>query len=223
MAYVRPVYPRGSGADRRPIGYEVRYRDADGVQRTRGGFRRKRDADAYAVEIESNRQQGVVIPHSFGGVPLGEVADAWLVSIHGRRKPKTVAGYEMLLNAHVRPAFGRRPVGSITYADADRFVRSLEEKGRRPGTVRNAYFVLKMVLDFAIKDGRIRVNPCAGVELPSPRSPEMLFLTAAEVRTLAAAIDQRRLERSEGTAGSVRRSALRTAGRVRGLHRSQGG
>ena len=201
MAYVRPVYPRRSSSDRRPIGYEVRYRDADGVQRTKGGFRRKRDADAYAVEVESNRQQGVVIPHSFGGVPLGEVADAWLASLHGRRKPETVAGYDILLNAHVRPAFGGRPVGSITYADADRFVRSLEEKGRRPGTVRNAYFVLKMVLDFAIKDGRIRVNPCAGVELPSPRSPEMLFLTAAEVRSLAAAVDERRLERSQRRPG----------------------
>lgn len=48
-----------------------------------------------------------------------------------------------------------------------------------------------MVLDFAIKDGKIRSNPCAGVELPSAASPEMLFLTAAQVRALAAAIDER--------------------------------
>jgi len=191
VAYVRPVYPRRPGTDRKPIGYEVRYRDADGLQRTKGGFRRKRDADAYAVEVESNRQQGVVIPHSFGGVPLGEVADAWLTSIQGRRKPKTVEGYRMLLDSHVRPAFGARPIGAIAYADVDRFVRSIEAKGRQPGTVRNAFFVLKMVLDFAIKDGRIRGNPCAGVELPSPRSPEMLFLSAPEVRVLAAAVDRR--------------------------------
>ena len=91
----------------------------------------------------------------------------------------------------MRPAFGHRSVGSITYSDIDRFVRSLEQSGRRPGTVRNAFFVLKMVLDYAVRSGRIRHNPCAGVELPSSASPEMLFLTAGEVRLLAAAIDQR--------------------------------
>ena len=192
MAYIRAVYDRkSSGPGRKPIGYEVRYRDADGVQRTKGGFRRKRDADAYALEVESSRRQGTMVPHSSGAARLADVAEAWLSSIQGRRKPKTADGYEKLLNRHILPAFGGRRVGSITYGDVDGFVRSLEDAGRRPGTVRNAFFVLKMVLDYAIKDGRIRVNPCAGVELPSPRSPEMLFLTAVQVRALAAAIDGR--------------------------------
>ena len=53
------------------------------------------------------------------------------------------------------------------------------------------FFVLKMVLDYAIRDGNIRTNPCADVDLPSPRSPEMLFLTGAQVRALATAIDER--------------------------------
>jgi len=175
----------------RPSGYEVRYRDSDGLQRTKGGFRRKRDAEAYAVELEATRHQGVLIPHSHGSVGFDQVADVWLTSIHGRRRPKTIDGYEKLLNLHVRPAFGARRIGSVSYADVDRFVRELEASGRRPGTVRNAFFVVKMVFDYGIRDGRIRNNPCTGVELPSPRSPEMLFLTAAEVRALAAAIDER--------------------------------
>jgi len=194
MAYVRPVFDRKADKtdpSRRPIGYEVRYRDGDGVQRTKGGFRRKRDADSFALEIESTRQHGTVIPHTRGDVRLDEVADAWLRSVQGRRRPKTAEGYEQLLGLHVRPAFAHRKVASISYADVDAFVRSLEASGRRPGTVRNAFFVLKMVLDFAIKDGKIRSNPCAGVELPSAASPEMLFLTAAQVRALAAAIDER--------------------------------
>lgn len=199
MAYIRPVYNRRSSKDdptRKPVGYEVRYRDGNGVQRTKGGFRRKRDAEAYLVQLESSRHQGTLIPHSEGGVPLGVVADAWIRSIHGRRKPKTVDSYEKLLDLHVRPAFGSRRVASITYADVDAFVRSVERRGRRPGTVRNAFFVLKMVLDYAIKDGKINVNPCQGVELPSPASPEMLFLTAAEVRRLAAALDARSRQRA---------------------------
>lgn len=199
MASVRPIYNRQSAKDdpdRKPVGYEVRYRDGSGRERTKGGFRRRRDADAYVVQIESGRQQGTLIPHADGGVRLDAVADVWVRSIHGRRKPKTVDGYEKLLDLHVRPAFGSRRVASITYADVDAFVRSLEATGRRPGTVRNTFFVLKMVLDYAIKDARIKANPCHGVELPSAASPEMLFLTAAEVRLLAAALDVRSQERA---------------------------
>jgi integrase len=193
VAYIRPVYPKRTSAgdpDRKPIGYEVRYRDAQGVQRTKGGFRRKRDAEAYAVRIEAGRLDGTLVPHSRGGVRLSVVADAWSRSIEARRKPRTVEGYRKLLELHVRPAFGAQAVGSIAYADVDGFVRSLEA-GHRPGTVRNAFYVLKMVLDYAVRDGKLRSNPCRGVELPSARSPEMLFLTASEVRLLAAAVDER--------------------------------
>lgn len=193
MAYIRPVYSRTPSKDdqsRRPSGYEVRYRDGSGLQRTKGGFPRKRDAEAFAAQLESSRHQGTLIPHSRSAVLLSEVADQWLRSIEGRRKAKTLVGYEQLLDLHVRPAFGNWRVGSITYADVDVFVRTIEDRGRKPSTVRNAFFVLKMVLDFAIKDGRIRVNPCAGVELPASRSPEMLFLTATEVRGLAQTVDQ---------------------------------
>jgi integrase len=194
MASIRPIYDRkrrGGQGRGKPIGYEVRYRDADGAQRTKGGFRRKRDAEAYVVDIESSRQQGTLIPHERASARFDEVAAAWLASIEGRRKPKTVHGYQGLLQVHVLPAFGSRRVGSITYSDADRFVRSIEELGRKAGTVRNAFFVLKMVLDYAIRDGNIRTNPCADVDLPSPQSPEMLFVTGAQVRALATAIDDR--------------------------------
>jgi integrase len=194
MAYIRPIYDRSlsdQGRGGKPIGYEVRYRDADGRQRTKGGFRRKRDAEAFAVDVESSRQQGTLIPHARASVRFDEVAAAWFESIDGRRKPKTVEGYEGLLHVHVLPAFGNRRVGSITYGDVDRFVRSIEGLGRRPGTVRNAFYVLKMVLDYAIRDGNLRINPCLDVDLPSAQSPEMLFLTGAQVRTLASAIDER--------------------------------
>ncbi len=95
MASIRPIYDRKRGGQGRgkPIGYEVRYRDADGGQRTKGGFRRKRDAEAYAVDVDSSRQQGTLIPHERASARFDEVAAAWLASIEGRRKPKTVHGY----------------------------------------------------------------------------------------------------------------------------------
>lgn len=193
MAYVRAIHPRrrpDAAEKLKPVGYEVRYRDTDGRQRTKGGFRRKVDAQDFAHEVEVARRQGTLINPQAANVSFNFVADAWLRSIEGRRKPKTVDGYAKLLRGHVRPAFGRRRITSISYADVDSFVRGLEATGRRPGTVRNTFFVLKMVLDYAIKDGRLRSNPCATVDLPSPASPEMLFLTPEQVRTLVTAVDE---------------------------------
>ena len=88
MAYIRPVYDRslrGQPSHGRAIGYEVRYRDADGIQRTKGGFRRKRDAEAYAVEVEASRQQGTLIPHGRAATRFDEIAKAWLASVQARR------------------------------------------------------------------------------------------------------------------------------------------
>ena len=74
MAYVRPIFDRKTkpgDPGRRPIGYEVRYRDNDGVQRTKGGFRRRRDADAWASELESRRHRGTMITHSQSAARFG--------------------------------------------------------------------------------------------------------------------------------------------------------
>lgn len=198
MSSIRPIYPPGAtGASGRPSSYQVRYRDADGRQRTKGGFRRRRDAEAFAADVEARRNAGTLIAHGDSAVRFEVVATAWLQSIQDRRKPRTVDGYEKLLELHVRPAFGPRKVGSITYADVDGFVRRLEAGGRKAGTVRNTYFVLKMVLDYAVRDQRIRSNPCVGIDLPSPASPEMLFLTPKQVRELAAHLELRAREMTE--------------------------
>ena len=44
------------------------------------------------------------------------------------------------------------------------------QAGKRPSTIRHAYFVLKQVLDQAVADGRIPANPCDHVKLPTDRT-----------------------------------------------------
>lgn len=135
MAYVRAVYERGVPRDAkgRPVGYEVRYRDGDGRQRTKGGFCRKRDAEQFAHEVEVARRQGTLISPQRASVPFSAIADAWLRSIEGRRKPRTVDGYRKLLDLHLRPVFGTRRVASITYADVDVVLRPWRHAVGRPG------------------------------------------------------------------------------------------
>jgi site-specific recombinase XerC len=54
-----------------------------------------------------------------------------------------------------------------------------------PASVRKVHRVLSMVLAYAVKDGRLAVNPAAGVSLPQVREVEKRFLSHRQVHELA--------------------------------------
>ncbi len=60
-----------------------------------------------------------------------------------------------------------------------------------PATVRKNAFVLRRVLDLAVKSGVLRGNAAALTRLPAEPHHEQKFLTYAEARTLADAIHPR--------------------------------
>ena len=144
-----------------------------------------------------------------GRETFGVVAAQWLASRHDL-KPATRAEYTNLLarktRAHrdddgvstarlaIAATFGVRPVNEITRADIDAWVARMSAAGKQPSTVRHHYFVVKMVLDQAVDDGRLLSNPADRVKLPSGRTvaggkPGVVddpnqFLTAAQVLAL---------------------------------------
>jgi integrase len=56
-----------------------------------------------------------------------------------------------------------------------------------PATVHR---VLSMIMAYAMKDGRLAVNPAAGVSLPRVREPEKRYLTERPVAELADAVGE---------------------------------
>ncbi len=61
-------YDTASGATR----YRVRYRTPDRVQTTKRGFRTKRDAQAWADQLEVDKRKGAYVAPAAGRVKLGE-------------------------------------------------------------------------------------------------------------------------------------------------------
>ncbi|MCA1833220.1 MAG: tyrosine-type recombinase/integrase [Actinomycetota bacterium] len=173
--------------------YEVRYRaQINGRWKWRGKtFARKEDARSFLATVSADIVRGDFIDPKRAETRFRDVAEAWRSTLSRDRKEKTIRVYESDLRVHVSPSFGDMSVGAITYADIDAWIRSMEAKGSRPGTIRNAYKVVKQVLDYAVKDGRLRSNPCAGVTLPKAANVEMLFLSAEQVATLAAEVPVR--------------------------------
>lgn len=93
--------------------------------------------------------------------------------------------------------FGGYPLSAITRQQISEWVRALTSAGKKPSTVRHAYFVVRQVLAQAVVDGRLTDNPADYVKLPSEHSahggapgvvddPDQ-FLTAEQVQALTGA------------------------------------
>lgn len=89
-------YETSSGATR----YRVRYRTPDHRQTTKRSFVTKRDAQAWANQLEVDKRRGAYVAPAAGRVKLGEYAQAWLDSKH-KLKPSTRARYQVVLDTAV--------------------------------------------------------------------------------------------------------------------------
>ena len=70
----------------------------------------------------------------------------------------------------------------MSHADVQRWVAGLD---LAPGTVRKVHRVMSMIMAYAIKHGRLAVNPAAGVSLPRVAQAEKQFLSHAQLAELA--------------------------------------
>jgi integrase len=187
--------------------YLVRWYAPDGAERTKGGFRTRKTAQAYATKVENGKLRGVEFDPNKGKVLFREAAQAWLAS-RDDLKPTTLAAYhdalaptpatglartrhKALADLRIDTVFGGYPLNEIAREDIQAWVTRMKQS-KKPSTVRNAYFLVRMVLGQAVVDGRLAANPADYVKLPTEHNTNAQpapaqFLTAAEVSALVAA------------------------------------
>ncbi|MGI8514623.1 MAG: tyrosine-type recombinase/integrase [Acidimicrobiia bacterium] len=181
MAHIQ----RRSGR-RRP--WQVRYRDPSGKERARS-FLRKVDAERFAVTVEADKLRGEWIDPRLSKTTAAEWSDRWLRT-KSHLKPKTLAGYESNLRAHVLPAFGSHELRQVDRMAVEEWVADLQGRSLGPSAVRQARQVLNSMMQLAVETDYLVVNPVTGVRTARQPEPEMLFLSAEEVERLAAAIPE---------------------------------
>ncbi len=130
--------------------------------------------------------RGEYVDPTSGKVRLREVATAWSDSLV-HLKVSTAARYRSILNRHVLSEWGDWPLAEIRHSDVAAWVAGLNAHGLRPGSVRQIHRVLSLVLDSAVRDGRIAGNAAKGVRLPRQVRSEPRFLTAEDVALLVEA------------------------------------
>jgi len=180
--------------------YRVRYRTPDRRQTDKRGFKTKRDAEAFANQLEVDKRRGAYVAPAAGRVKLGEYAQAWLDGKHDL-KPSTRDRYQRVLDVHLAKKKDV-PLGDISRAWVRDWVADLS--GRMAATtVHKIVGTLRQVLAMAVDDNRLVANPCDGVALPSTVTvEEQRFLTLEQLHELAdASGDYRPLVYVLGTCG----------------------
>ena len=107
----------------------------------------------------------------------------WLAG-QAHLKPSTRERYAGILREHVVPAWDRVQLANVSHADVQAWVTSLS-RTRSPSTVRKVHRVLSLVLDLAVRDGRLARNVAEKINLPRPVKEEQRHLTIDQVEALA--------------------------------------
>lgn len=163
--------------------WQARYRGPDGRERTRM-HRRRIDAERWLTAQEHQMDRGDWLDPSRGSLTLDRWAAGWLAT-RGDLRTTTRARLESIMRLHVLPEFGSRRLRSLTNAEVHRWVAAMTDDGMSAASVRKSLFALRQMLDAAVADRRLSVNPAASVPLPAEHAAEQRFLTQAQVGDLA--------------------------------------
>jgi integrase len=160
--------------------WRVRYRAPDGRERNKS-FTRKVDAERYLTGVEHSKMVGSYVDPNRSKISVQAWARQWLAG-QSHLKASTRARYEGILSKHIEPRWGPTPLSQISHADVQKWISSIELSG---ASVRYIHRVFSLLLELAVRDGRIAKNPAADVRLPRAGRPEKRFLTPDQVHQLA--------------------------------------
>jgi integrase len=112
------------------------------------------------------------------------------------RKQTTKDLYAGVAQSHVLgSSLGRLTLDRVRPSHVEGWVVGLRRKGLADSTIRTAYTVLRAILDTAVRDGAIAVNPSAAVRRPKVTRTEATHLTPVQVAELLHAARRSRYAR----------------------------
>ena len=190
MAYVeRRMQPRPDGL-RATVTWRARYRAPDGRERSRT-FRTKADAQRWLTSVETSKANGEWVDPKLGKTKCGEYIDGWLATKSAVARA-TRLNITARVTKHIRPYFGDMSISAVRPVHARQFVAHLMASGLAPASVKSIALTASQIFSQAVDDALIARSPFTKVALPRDRDhQEMRFLTADQVNTLAAVIDER--------------------------------
>src|SRR3954452_22819583 len=153
-------------------------------------FESRADAGRFLAAVETDMQRGLWSDPKNGDTTLRVYADAWLAERRVRGHPlapRTVDTYRHSLDMWILPFLGDMPLRTLTPATVRRWHAEVAASTGSTAT-RQAYALLRAILNTAVADDAIGRNPCRIRGAGQPHTPERPLIDAADVETAAAAM-----------------------------------
>jgi integrase len=153
------VYFRDTADGRR---YEITYLDSDGRRRwqTVQGFDNLDEANAVLGELTQRLRKGERVAPT--RLKFAELYEEWRTQL--RLSERTLDHYERNMRLYLLPRFGRRKAQDVSVDDVARLIAELERQGLANWTIRGVLTALSAMYAWAVRRGRLSVNPVRGLE-----------------------------------------------------------
>ena len=149
------------GESQRPNGtYDNRWTGRDGKRHVVYA-QTLEELRAKEAEIEKDKHDGIKAEARY--VTINDLFELWCQLKRGL-KDNTFQNYKYMYNMFVRPNLGKARVSTVKKTDVKRFYNMLaDERGLQASTIDSVHTVLHQVLDMAVDDAYLRVNPSNNV------------------------------------------------------------
>jgi integrase len=119
---------------------------------------------------------------------LAGMRDGTITTRSGRHyRPSTIRRYELAWRRHLEP-IGHKQLADVDRACVKGLVAGCVRAGMPPSTIRNTLDPLRVVIREAIEDGRLTVDPMAGMKLPAGQGRRERVADKAEAQVLIDAL-----------------------------------
>lgn len=152
-------------------------------------FRRKGDAVAWESAQTRALAAGTWVAAAVPEQPLAAWIEQWWAA-RAVVKPSTTTRYRGLIDRHIVPEFGRRPLNSVSRHEVQAWATELAAR-RSASTARQALGLVRQAYAEAVADGVVARNPARGVRLPRVVSNPPRPLTHDQLWRLVAALGPR--------------------------------
>jgi integrase len=171
------VYKRGATWT---VVHDEPERDGKRRQRTKGGFKTRREAQAFLTSSLSRLGDGSYTAPSrltLGDYLVGE----WLPAIEGTVRPSTLRRYELVVRLQILPRVGRLRLQSLSGGHLNGLYRELEQAGLSVSTRKITHAVLHRGLKDAVRWGKLARNPADMADPPAASRARVQAWTSTEL------------------------------------------
>jgi integrase len=171
-------------------------RDQDGrrIQRWRGGYATRREAEDALTAILGSMQAGEYVAPA--KIPFQSyVEETWFPRVEKTHRPGTVDSYRRMLRLHIYPTIGGVPMQSVSPVLIDKMIATAMtgERPLAPASARVLLAIVSSAFEYARKKKIVPTNPAKAADVPkTPKRPRTIW-TAAETRRFLGAVEDDRL------------------------------